>query len=376
MTKKPQEFDYVIFGAGLFGLYGAELLAAKGLRVALVEADPEVFGRASRINQARVHLGYHYPRSLSTAKAAAATYEKFRGEFPAAINQEFTQIYGVSNRNSFTSAAQFLKFCRYMGLPANEVDPGKYFKEGAVEGAYETIECAFDADRVLDALMGALKDRTNFTLLLNERLVCAVSAAGLFELEFRGGLSLKTPAVLNATYAGINQVLKLFGFAPFDVKYEISEVALGEASPDLRRLGITVMDGPFFSLMPYGHSEFHTLTAVDYTPRRTCFSPLPTFACQNQANGCSPLELKNCNPCPDRPATAAPYMLQAAKKYLRDSFAFRYEKSLFAMKAILNASEIDDSRPTVVRVFSKKPYFVSVLSGKINTIHELHGVLP
>ncbi len=39
------------------------------------------------------------------------------------------------------------------------------------------------------------------------------------------------------------------------------------------------------------------------------------------------------------------------------------------------ASEIDDSRPTVVRVMNDEPKLVSVLSGKINTVYDLDEVL-
>ena len=45
------------------------------------------------------------------------------------------------------------------------------------------------------------------------------------------------------------------------------------------------------------------------------------------------------------------------------------------MKPILKASEIDDSRPTVIKQFSNSPTFISVLSGKINTVYDLDGVL-
>ena len=45
------------------------------------------------------------------------------------------------------------------------------------------------------------------------------------------------------------------------------------------------------------------------------------------------------------------------------------------MKPILMASEIDDSRPTVIKQFTKNPTFISVLSGKINTIYDLDEVL-
>ena len=60
---------------------------------------------------------------------------------------------------------------------------------------------------------------------------------------------------------------------------------------------------------------------------------------------------------------------------MREEYGFTYRKSLFSMKPILMSSEIDDSRPTVVRVCSTKPTFISVLSGKINTVYDLDEVL-
>lgn len=73
--------------------------------------------------------------------------------------------------------------------------------------------------------------------------------------------------------------------------------------------------------------------------------------------------------------TAFPYMENLARKYLREEYRFEYRESLFSMKPILMSSEIDDSRPTVVRKYSAKPTFVSVLSGKINTVYDLDEVL-
>ena len=45
------------------------------------------------------------------------------------------------------------------------------------------------------------------------------------------------------------------------------------------------------------------------------------------------------------------------------------------MKPILKASEIDDSRPTVIKCASQNPTFISVLSGKINTIYDMDEFL-
>ena len=68
-------------------------------------------------------------------------------------------------------------------------------------------------------------------------------------------------------------------------------------------------------------------------------------------------------------------MANLARKYLKDEYKFSYKNSLFSMKPILISSEIDDSRPTVVRTYSRNPTFISVLSGKINTVYDLDEVL-
>jgi len=90
---------------------------------------------------------------------------------------------------------------------------------------------------------------------------------------------------------------------------------------------------------------------------------------------CSPKQFGNCDECIAKPATAWDYMSKLAQKYMKDELAFSYKRSLFSMKPILKNSEIDDSRPTVLKELSVNPNFVSVLSGKINTVYDLDEVL-
>ena len=56
--------DKIIIGAGLYGLYAAQKCGAAGQRVLVLERDPAPFMRATYINQARVHMGYHYQRTF------------------------------------------------------------------------------------------------------------------------------------------------------------------------------------------------------------------------------------------------------------------------------------------------------------------------
>ena len=62
-----EKYDKIIIGAGLYGLYSALFCCRKGQRVLVLEYESAPFKRATYINQARVHQGYHYPRSISTA---------------------------------------------------------------------------------------------------------------------------------------------------------------------------------------------------------------------------------------------------------------------------------------------------------------------
>ena len=68
-------------------------------------------------------------------------------------------------------------------------------------------------------------------------------------------------------------------------------------------------------------------------------------------------------------------MRQLARKYMKKNYTMEYKDSLFAIKPILQASEVDDSRPTVIRKLSESPLFVTVLSGKINMIYEMDKII-
>ncbi|HQU59545.1 MAG TPA: FAD-dependent oxidoreductase, partial [Saprospiraceae bacterium] len=67
MSSKREAYDFLIVGGGIFGIYAALYLAKKGQRICLVEKERALLKKASIVNQARLHSGYHYPRSVATA---------------------------------------------------------------------------------------------------------------------------------------------------------------------------------------------------------------------------------------------------------------------------------------------------------------------
>lgn len=369
-------YDKIIIGGGLYGLYSALYCGQKGQKVIVLECDSAPFKRATYINQARVHQGYHYPRSISTAMKSAGYFERFNKDYGFCINREFEKIYATSSEYSWSNGAQFANFCRAAQIPCEELNPNRYFREGMCDGAFLTREYTYDAQMLKDYFLEKLKDLPNVSMAFGVRISGIERTPDHYRIHAEDLPDLETGFLLNATYASTNQILAMLGFDQFQIKYELCEIILCDTNEKLRQHGFTVMDGPFFSIMPFGKTGLHSLTSVTFTPHTTSYAQVPTFSCQGRSGGfCTPQRLGNCNDCPAKPETAFPYMNHLARKYLKDEYGFTYRESLFSMKPILTNSEIDDSRPTVVRVYSQNPTCVGVLSGKINTVYDLDEVL-
>jgi len=367
-------YDRIIIGAGMFGLYAAKMFGLSGKKTVVLEADGDAMQRASFVNQARVHNGYHYPRSMATALQAGQYFRRFSEEFSDCINRSFVKIYATSKNFSWTNAAEFELFCENAGIPCEQTDPRRFFNNGVVDGAFLTTEYAFDADLIRKKMLTDLSRLDNVEILFHHR-VDEIRRNGNSFVVKSGSVSFESDHILNTTYASANEILDMAGFEPLPTKYELCEIILGEPSESLRSYGITVMDGPFFSVMPFGCRGLHSLTSVCFTPHATSYDKLPTLRCQERNPDCHPGCLQNCDFCEQKPHTAFNYMYGLMRKYLKEEYDFSYIRSHFALKLILKTSEIDDSRPTVIWTSSEKPVFQTVLSGKINTIYDLSEVI-
>ncbi len=371
-----EKYDKIIIGAGLYGLYSAAFCGERGGRILVLECDSAPFSRATYINQARIHQGYHYPRSLSTAMKSAKYFERFNKDYGFCVNSKFQKIYATSSSYSWSDGEQFKKFCNAAKIPCEELNPRQFFQKGTCDGAFLTCEYTYDAMILKEYFLEKLKKISNVNIRYGVDICEIEKLQDCYLLRMKDGSIYITGFLLNATYASTNQILSMVGYEKFNIKYELCEIILCDVNSKLKKYGLTVMDGPFFSIMPFGKTGLHSLTSVTFTPHTTCYEEFPNFACQNESKGyCTAFHLGNCNICKEKPKTAFPYMASLARKYLRDEFDFSYKKSLFSVKPILMSSEIDDSRPTVIRIYSKNPTFVGVLSGKINTVYDLDEVL-
>lgn len=371
------EYDKIIIGAGIYGMYAAKKILEKNseARVLIIEIEDTYFNRGSYINQARLHNGYHYPRSYSTASKSAKYFERFYNDFKEGINNKFEKIYAVASDYSWANGEQFQKFCDNLNVQCDEIPKSKYFNRYTIDKAFLTREYSFDAKKIGDKLYKELKN-LNCNFLFSTKIVSIEKENTCYIVKTESGKKYKTSFILNATYAGINKIHDLMGFEYLPIKYEFCEVILCEVSENIKNVGLTVMDGPFFSLMPFGLTGYHSITTVSRTPHFTSYENLPPYDCSgSQGEKKHPEHSKGCIYCDVYPQTAFDEMVQIAKKYLNEDVKIKYVKSLYTIKPILVASEIDDSRPTIIKQYSENPDFYTVFSGKINTMYDLDEIL-
>ena len=372
MNKKEQKIDCIIIGAGIFGLYAASLLIKRGQSVAIIDRSLRPFSRASAINQTRVHNGYHYPRSYETAEKVAEYYNKFVRDFDFAINDSFEQIYAIASEGSKTSAQEFTDFCRKVNIPLQNINPDLCFNSGSVEAAFLTRECSFDFAKIRDFLVDIIGNSASY--YYNTGIKVVEKGNPSYTVILDNDVRVSAPLVINASYAGINEVIDKFDRNFFDLKYELCEMVLCEVSKEFKNLGITVMDGDFFSIMPFGNSNLHILTSVGHTPHTVSYSRFPNFGNHANQSVCEMHGVSGCIVCSQAIKSAWDKMCALSQSFLRSDFKIKYKDSKFEVKAILKTSEDNDSRPTIIKHHTANPTFISVLSGKISTIYDLEKI--
>ena len=133
-------------------------------------------------------------------------------------------------------------------------------------------------------------------------------------------------------------------------------MVLVEPPPELAGLGVTVMDGPFFSMMPFPARGLHSLSHVRYTPHAHWlddgtdpYARLAHYHCESRA---------------DR-------MIRDAARYLPAVARARPRQSLFEVKTVLTRNESDDGRPILLHRHPPHGRVFSVLGGKIDNIYDI-----
>ena len=353
-------FEAVVIGGGFYGCCLAIFLSEYYPEVALLEKGSDLLTRASYVNQARVHGGYHYPRSFLTALRSLINLPRFCLDFRECIEDRFEKVYAIARDLSKINAFQFRKFCERIGASLKPAPQSvrRLFNEAMIEEVFCVREYAFDALKLRRILKQRLQ-RNGVKIYLNTEVQrVGLQRDDLIELKLGEGSSWSSRSVFNCTYSNINTLLNHSGLPLLPMKHEVTEIALLEVPDELNNLGITVMDGPFFSTMPFPPQGVHSLSHVRYTPHE----------CWLDGEG-----FKEAYEYLDKSSIPSNYRLMCkdAQRYLPCLSKARYLGSLYEIKTVLTGNEIDDGRPILLRTHPEMKNLTTILGGKIDNIYDV-----
>lgn len=363
MKEPVPACDAVVIGGGFYGATIAAYLAAKPhmKRVVLVEQESELMLRASYNNQARVHNGYHYPRSFTTAFRSRVNLPRFVQDWPSAVVSDFVKVYAIARHGSKVTAKQFFRFCQRIGADVEVAPPEikRMFSEHFIEEVFLVTEYAFNSNKLAQSLREQLVS-AGVEVHLNTRAtsICR-GPANRLRIGIESGSSretLEAPLVFNCTYSGLNQFSGDFVANRAELKHEITEMALVKVPKALEDVGITVMDGAFASVMPFPDRQLHTLSHVRYTPRLQW----------KDEQGKNPYAMLDTH---DR-ASRFGHMRRSVERYIPALEGVTHEDSLFEVKTVLAQNEGNDGRPILWEQHETLPGLYSVLGGKIDNIYD------
>ena len=362
------KYQTVIIGGGFFGMYIAEYLAKQGQKVLICEKESDFMQHASFVNQARVHNGYHYPRSILTALRSRISFPHFSKEFKSCIDDSFEKYYSIGKILSNVTAKQFSQFCKRIDAPCEPAPHNikNLFNESLVDEVFSTVEYAFDSIKLKDCMKQRLED-VGVDCLLNTEVTKVVKYhENSLEIQTKKSndennvRTYKVNQVFNCTYSMINDLLHKSSIPEIPLKHELAELCLIDVPDELKNKGFTMMCGPYFSVMPFPAKDTHCFSHVRYTPH-FYWEDKDDIEYTNAHR-----YFKNINK-----RSAWNKMKLDAIRYMPILEKSAYIESLWEVKTVLPRSEANDSRP----ILFNENYGINglhcIMGGKIDNVYDV-----
>ena len=256
-----------IIGAGIFGISCA-LELAETCQVIVYEQNSEIMRGGTFGSQRRHHYGYHYPRSPETVRQCQEAKKDFVDVWGAAIVDGFPAYYAIAKENSLTTAEQFFMFCESLKLPYEISYPSEDFLDRSrVETCVKTKEPVYDYSRLCELAKDKILSNPHIQIKFRNMVVgCEFSETDSTKIvlaKVAGEVYRESfDFVINATYANHNVFCNWLGFAVSPLEFRLKELVVVEL-PRPKLLAVTVMDGLFVTLIPFGDGgRYYTLGDV------------------------------------------------------------------------------------------------------------------
>lgn len=238
----------LVIGGGIFGVCVAFELAKSGVETHLFEQNNELMQGATSVNQNRFHLGYHYPRSAATAKQCHEGAPSFKEYFGSSLIDLKENYYAIGKKGSRVSFEQYIHFCKELDLPYREKYPSEQILNSSeVTGCIAVNEQIINLPKMKDIAENLLKE-AGVKVFLNKK--------------FRENDKKDFQFIVNATYSNLDIVNDILKLPVRKFRYDVCNVAVLILPKQLSSIGVTVMDGEFYSILPYGNTPYHLLWSV------------------------------------------------------------------------------------------------------------------
>ena len=243
MSKK-----IAVIGAGIFGTNIAITLSKDGHNVQIFESKDKILNGTSFNNTRRVHLGFHYPRDIETAKQSFEGFKDFCDAYRDCLISNFDNFYLIAKNNSKTNVEDYLSFCSQISAPFKFVTDQLIIDVKNCEGGIKCDEFVYDCDLLRKIMLDEIY-KNNISLFLSSK-VNSIKKSKRFEIYIKDNSMEEFDAVVNCSYYNINQFNQDLNISCEPKQYEYTVNFIIDLPID--RIGITIMDGPFVTLLPFG----------------------------------------------------------------------------------------------------------------------------
>ncbi|MEK7642701.1 MAG: FAD-dependent oxidoreductase [Patescibacteria group bacterium] len=243
----------LIIGAGIHGSSVAIELGKNNYEVYIVDSNPDILMGTSGATHNRIHLGYHYPRSSKTILECKMGHRYFKKHFgDSLIYPDF--YYLIERYNSRTSSAKYRSFIKKNKLGHKEEWPKENFvNKKMLAASFNVKEAYFDILKLKNILKDRFK-QYNIKTLFGFNIKKIKNDKGVLRLYSNNNKKFEIDAdiIINTTYTCTNNIQSFFGVRDHLTEYEFENTEIAVVSCDYEIPALTVMDGPFITIMPYG----------------------------------------------------------------------------------------------------------------------------
>ena len=330
-----------IIGSGFFGLSCAIILSKK-YKVEIYEIKDTILCGASRANQMRFHLGYHYPRSGKTVNEINKHYTEFLKFYGNSVLGKTINFYGISKKYSKINFKNYLKFLNKWNLKY-KISNQKEFTDN-IEGQ------VLSQEKILNFF--EVKKKIKQKILQNNIKI-------KFNTTFKKKEIKNYDKIILATYDQNNKILNNLGFKPKkSFKYELVEKIIIKLPKEYKDKSYMVLDGKFICIDPYLGTKYHLLSDVKSSKLEIVKSKFPLFKNYKK-------KFLNKGIIKNKKISNYDIFLKNGLKYLSLLNKSKYIGSFFVTRALQINKEKTDERLNEISKHGNK--IISIFSGKWNT---------